>query len=77
MKYMPPTLISENLKEIRIFFKKHKAVVAKPINGFSGNNVILFRSFNNNKIIKLLKTHNHLFDENIYLSKVNPYYKAH
>ena len=61
MKYMPPTLISENLKEIRIFFKKHKAVVAKPINGFSGNNVILFRSFNDNKIIKLLKTHNHLF----------------
>ena len=61
MKYMPPTLISENLKEIRLFFKRHKAVVAKPINGFSGNNVILFKSFNANKIKKLLKTHNHLF----------------
>ena len=61
MSYMPPTLISENLNEIRSFFKKHKAVVAKPINGFSGNNVILFKSFNVGKIKKLLKSHNHLF----------------
>ncbi len=61
MRYMPPTLISENLSEIRSFFKKHKAVVAKPINGFSGNNVILFKTFNANKLKKLLKIHNHLF----------------
>ena len=61
MKYMPPTLISENLTEIRSFFKRHKAVVAKPINGFSGNNVILLKAFNVSKIRKLLKTHNHLF----------------
>ena len=61
MKYMPPTLISENLTEIRSFFNKHKAVVAKPINGFSGNNVTLLKTFNATKIRKLLKTHNHLF----------------
>ena len=61
MKYMPPTLISENLNEIRSFFKKHKAIVAKPINGFSGNNVILFKSFKANKIKRLLKIRNHLF----------------
>ena len=61
MKYMPPTLISENLREIRSFFNKHKVIVAKPINGFSGNNVILLKTFNASKIRKLLKTHNHLF----------------
>ena len=61
MQYMPPTLISENLNEIRNFFKKHKYVVAKPINGFSGNNVILFKGFDISKIKKLLKIHNHLF----------------
>ncbi len=61
MRYMPPTLISENLSEIRNFFRRNKAVVAKPINGFSGNNVILLKNFNTSKIRKLLKTHNHLF----------------
>ena len=61
MRYMPPTLISENLSEIRSFFSRHKAVVAKPINGFSGNNVILFKTFNAYKLKKLLKNHNHLF----------------
>ena len=61
MRYMPPTLISENFKEIRSFFKIHKAIVAKPINGFSGNNVFLFKTFNASKIRALLKTHNHLF----------------
>ena len=61
MKYMPPTLISENLAEIRSFFKRHKVVVVKPINGFSGNNVILLKTFNSSKIRKLIKTNNHLF----------------
>ena len=61
MKYMPPTLISENLNEIKNFFKRYKAVVTKPINGFSGNNVVLLKSFNTNKIKKLIKIHNHLF----------------
>ena len=61
MRYMPPTLISENLSEIKSFFKKHKAVVAKPINGFSGNNVILMKTFNSSKIRKFIKTNNHLF----------------
>ena len=61
MRYMPPTLISENLTEIKSFFKKHKFIVAKPINGFSGNNVILLKTFNARKIRKLLKSHNHFF----------------
>ena len=61
MKYMPPTLISENQKEIKNFFKKQKSVVIKPIDGFSGNNVILLQSFNASKIRKLLKKNNHLF----------------
>ena len=61
MRYMPPTLISENLPEIKSFCKRYKVVVVKPINGFSGNNVILLKTFNAIKIRKLLKTHNHLF----------------
>ena len=61
MRYMPPTLISENLSEIRSFFRRYKTVVAKPINGFSGNNVTLMKTFNPSKIRKLIKNNNHLF----------------
>ena len=61
MKYMPPTLISENLDEIRSFFNRNRTVIVKPINGFSGNDVVLLKTFNSNKIKKLIKTHSHLF----------------
>ena len=61
MKYMPPTLISENLDEIRSFFNRNRTVIVKPINGFSGNDVVLLKTFNIIKIRKLLKSHNHLF----------------
>jgi len=60
IKYMPSTLISENLDEIKSFFKKNKKVIVKPINGYSGNEVILLKSFNNKIISKYLKKYNHV-----------------
>tara|TARA_B110000914_G_C15373608_1_gene404331 strand:- start:365 stop:880 length:516 start_codon:yes stop_codon:yes gene_type:complete len=57
---MPSTLISENIEEIKIFFKKHKKIIVKPINGYSGNEVILLKKFNNKIIDKYLKKHNHV-----------------
>ena len=60
IKYMPSTLISENIDEIKNFFKKHKKVIIKPINGYSGNEVILLKKFNNKIINKYLKKHNHV-----------------
>ena len=60
IKYMPSTLISENIDEIKNFFKKHKKVIIKPINGYSGNEVILLKTFNNKIINKYLKKHNHV-----------------
>ena len=59
-KYMPPTLISENLEEIKIFFKVNKKVIVKPINSYSGNEVLLLNSFNSKIIIKYIKKHNHI-----------------
>ena len=61
MRFMPPTLVSENLKEIKIFFNKYKPIVVKPINSFGGNNVILMKNFDIEKIKKLIKSYNHLF----------------
>ena len=60
IKYMPSTLISENLDEIRNFFKKNKKVIIKPINGYSGNEVILLKNFNSKIISKYLKKYNHV-----------------
>ena len=60
IKYMPSTLISENIDEIKNFFKKNKKVIVKPINGYSGNEVILLKSFNSKIISKYLKKHNHI-----------------
>jgi glutathione synthase len=60
IKYMPSTLISENIDEIKFFFKRHKEVIIKPVNGYSGNEVILLKSFNSKIISKYLKKHNHV-----------------
>ena len=60
IKYMPSTLISENIEEIKNFFKKNKKVIVKPINGYSGNEVILLKCFNKKIINKYLKKHNHV-----------------
>jgi len=59
-KFMPSTLISEDLVEIKRFFNKNKRVVIKPIESYSGNNVKLLKSFNKEQISKDIKKHNHL-----------------
>ena len=59
-KYMPSTLISENLEEIKNFFKKNKKVIVKPINSYSGNEVLLLNSFNSKIITRYIKKHNHI-----------------
>jgi glutathione synthase len=58
-KFMPPTLISQNLDEIKKFFKKNKKIIVKPINGYSGNEVVLLRKFNSKIVNKYLKKYNH------------------
>jgi len=59
-KYMPSTLISEDLEEIKNFFKKNKKVIVKPINSYSGNEVLLLNSFNSKIITRYIKKHNHI-----------------
>jgi len=60
VKYMPSTLISENLEEIKIFFNVNKKVIIKPINSYSGNEVLLLNSFNSKIITRYIKKHNHI-----------------
>jgi glutathione synthase len=59
-KFMPSTLISENLWEIKKFFDKNKKVVIKPVESYSGNNVKLLNKFNKLQITRYIKKHHHL-----------------
>jgi len=60
IKFMPSTLISEDLDEIKRFFSKNRKVVIKPIDSYSGNDVKLLRKFNKIQISKYIKKYNHL-----------------
>ncbi len=71
IKFMPPTLISENLGEIKTFFEKHRNnIVIKPIEGYSGNDVRLIKKFDKKKITKYLKKYNHIIFQK-YIAKIS------
>jgi len=59
-KYMPSTIFTQNISEIRNFFKKNKKVILKPIHSYSGNDIHLLTSFNLKLIQKFIKKHNHI-----------------
>ena len=59
-KYMPQTLISENLNEIKTFLKSNKKIVMKPIESYSGNDVKLINKFNKSLINKFIRKYHHL-----------------
>ena len=68
-KFMPDTIFSQNIDEIRKFFKKHKKVIVKPINSYSGNNIHLLTKFNLKFFQKFIKKHDHIMCQK-YLSKI-------
>ncbi len=59
-KYMPDTIFTQNISEIKKFFKKHKKVILKPIHSYSGNDIHLLKKFNIRLIKRLIKKHDHI-----------------
>ena len=45
-KFMPNTIFTQNMNEIKKFFKFNKKVILKPIHSFSGNDIFLLKRFN-------------------------------
>ena len=68
-KFMPDTIFSQNIDEIRKFFKKHKKVIVKPINSYSGNNIYLLTKFDLKFFQKFIKKHDHIMCQK-YLPKI-------
>ena len=58
-KYMPNTIFTKNINEIKKFFKKNSSVILKPIHGYSGNDIHLLKKFNAKLISSFIKKHDH------------------
>ena len=59
-KFMPNTIFSQNIDEIKKFFKVNKNVIIKPIHSFSGNDILLLNKFDQKIINKFIKKHDHI-----------------
>ena len=60
-KYMPNTIFTKDLKEIKNFYKVNKKIVIKPIHGYGGNNIHLLQGqFKNKLVINFIKKHGHI-----------------
>ena len=68
-KYMPATIFTQNMDEIKKFFKKNKKVILKPIHSFSGNDIHLLTRFNSKLVSKFIKKHDHIMCQK-YLPKI-------
>jgi len=68
-KFMPSTIFTQNINEIKKFFKSHKKVVIKPIHSYSGNDIHLLNKFDLKFIQKFIKKHSHIMCQK-YLPKI-------
>ena len=60
LKFMPPTIFTQNISEIKNFFKKCKKVIIKPIHSFGGNDIYLLDNFKLNLINRFIKKYDHV-----------------
>ena len=63
---MPNTLFSQDLDEIKKFFSKNNKVIIKPIHSYSGNDILLLKKFDQKKIKKFIKIHDHIMIQSFY-----------
>ena len=56
-KFMPHTIFSQNIEEIKKFLKKNRKIVIKPIHGFAGKNILFIQNrLNISSISRYLKS---------------------
>ena len=60
LKFMPPTIFTQNISEIKNFFKRCKKVIIKPIHSFGGNDIYLLDNFKFNLIKRFIKKYDHI-----------------
>ena len=70
LKFMPSTIFTKDIIEIKKFIKKHKKIILKPIHSYSGNDIHLLNKFDLKLVQKFIKKHGHIMCQK-YLSKIN------
>ena len=68
-KFMPSTIFTQSLDEIKNFFKIHGQVIIKPIHSYSGNDILLIKKFNSKVIKKFINKHDYIMCQK-YLPKI-------
>ena len=68
-KFMPSTIFTQNMDEIKKFLIKYKKVIIKPIHSFSGNDIHLITKFDSKLINRFIKKHNFIMCQK-YLPKI-------
>ena len=60
-KFMPKTIFTKDINEIKKFYKKNKKIIIKPIHSYGGNDIHLINSsFNKKIILNSIKKHGHI-----------------
>ncbi len=70
LRYMPNTIFTQNINEIKKFFIINKKVILKPTHSYGGNDIHLLKKFNLNFVKKYLKKHDHVICQK-FLPKIN------
>ena len=69
LKFLPNTIFTQDINEIKKFLKKYKKIILKPIHSYSGNDIFLLNKFDLKFIKKYLKKHGHIMCQK-YLIKI-------
>ena len=60
-RFMPKTIFTKDLNEIKIFHKINKRIIIKPIHGYGGNDIHLIQeTFKNKLVTNFIKKHGHI-----------------
>ena len=60
-KFMPNTIFTKDINEIKKFFIKNKKIIIKPIHSFGGNDIHLIeKKINKEMILNFIKKHGHI-----------------
>ena len=70
LRFMPNTIFTQNIQEIKNFFKKNNQVILKPIHSFSGNDIFLLNKFKLKFIQRFIKKHDFIMCQK-YLPKIS------